>query len=295
MRRLWILTGLLLLGSALWPRAVEAQVVYGEVTDGPSGVPIAGVRLQLRDLEGRVVASADSDDEGRFELQAPAGGLYSLHAERIGYSSFRSDAVSIADGGSIEVLVRLGVEAIPLAPFVVLADSQIRRGRAAEFERRRNDPTVGGHFLDSSDIRSRPTATPTQLLRALPSVDLYRVQTVDNPMGPDRSLIYLPGSRGGSLRSGMCLAQVFVNGIAMRQTQDGHFTVDDMLQGAPLLGVELYTRAAAAPVEFRGTGECGVVLYWTEEPAASSGSWNIGRIAVGVGAIVGVLIAGFVG
>jgi hypothetical protein len=189
----------------------------------------------------------------------------------------------------------MGVDAIPLSPFVVVADSQIRRGRVADFERRRDDPSLGGDFLDADDIRSRPMATPTQLLRAVPSVELYQVRTVDNPRGLDRSLIYLPGSRGGSLIRGKCLAQVFVNGISTRQSQDGHYTVDDVLDGVPIAGVEVYSRASAAPPGFQGTGECGVVLYWTEEPASSSAGWGIKRIAVGVSAIVGVLLLGFLG
>ena len=155
------------------------------------------------------------------------------------------------------------------------------------------DPSLGGHFLDAEDIAGRPIATPTGLVAAMPMVTRYQIQTMDNPFGLDRSLIYLPGGRGGSVRPGSCLAQVFVNGVPVRQTEDGTVSVDDVLAGVPLAGVEVYPRAAAAPVEFRGTGECGVVLFWTEEPAPSVGSWSVRRIAIGVGAILGILVFGF--
>lgn len=271
----------------------SAQTVHGEVTDAETGNPIEGVRLRLLDLSGEVVAATDSEDDGSFQLRARDGGLYSVAAQRLGYTSYRSDAVSVEDAGDIEVRVRMGVDAIPLSPFVVLADSQIRRGRVADFERRRDDPSLGGHFLDAEDVRARPTATPTQLLRALPSVELYQIQTEDNRRGLDRSLIYLPGSRGLSLIRGKCLAQVFINGIAARQSQDGHNSIDDVLDGVPIVGVEVYSRAAAAPPGFQGTGECGVVMYWTEEPTGSTRGWGIKRIVVGVGAIAGVLLFGF--
>jgi hypothetical protein len=117
--------------------------------------------------------------------------------------------------------------------------------------------------------------------------------TQDNPTGMDRSLIYLPGSGAISLFGGMCLAQVYINGVPARQTQDGNFTIDDYLDGVPIAGIELYPRASAAPFQYRGTGECGVVLFWIEEPAASSDGWGLKRIAAGVGMIVGMLIVGF--
>lgn len=271
---------------------LDAQAVSGRVSDASTRAALEGVRLELLDAEGEIVAVAESDAAGRFELRTRAAGLYSVSAGRIGYASFRSDLLEVSAGDPVVVEVRLGVDAIPLSPFVVLADSRLSGGRIAEFERRRNDPVLGGHFLSATEIRARPSATPTQLLRALPSVDLLQIVTQDNRTGLDRSLIYLPGSSPSSMRSGMCLAQVYVDGVQVRQSQSGSFSVDDYLDGAPIAGIELYSRASAAPLQYRGTGECGVVLYWTEEPAASTRGWGFKRIAVGVGMIAGVLLLG---
>lgn len=287
---------LLLVGATLAAAGgASAQVVRGRVVDALTGDPVPGATLALVDIAGDIVRATDSDASGHFQLRAPAAGFFSVQADGLGYASFRSDPVSLVDDGVVDVRLRLGVEAIPLAPFVVLADSQIGGGRAADFDRRRRDPSLSGYFVGAEEIERRPMATPSQLLRAVPGVDLYPVQTGDNPFGLDRGLIYLPGARGGSLRPGACLAQLFVNGIAMRQTEDGLVSVDDVLEGAKIVGVEVYTRAFAAPLEFRGTGECGVVLYWTEEPGASSGSWSAKRVAVGFGAIVAVLLLGIAG
>jgi hypothetical protein len=273
--------------------AATAQVVQGRVVDAETGVPIQDVRLTLVDSMGALVAYSGSDVRGAFELRPRQPGSYSVLAERLGYAAFRSDPVDVARGSEIVVAVRMGVDAIPLEPFVVFASSEMRLGRIAEFERRRDDPTLGGHFLDADDVRARPMASPTQLLRTLPSVDLTPIITEDNRLGSfDRSLIYLPGSRGGSLRAGMCLAQVYVDGVQVQQSQSGAFSIDDYLAGAPIGGVELYTRASAAPPQYRGTGECGVVLYWTEEPAASQRGWGMKRIAAGFGLIAGLVLFG---
>ena len=282
----------LVLLATTWTTAA-AQIVQGRVVDAQTGGPIEGVRLTLVDSAGALVAYVGSDVRGAFELQAREPGSYAVSAERIGYTSFRSDPVEVPAGGEVVVAVRLGVDAIPLAPFTVFARSELRMGRTADFERRRDDPSVSGYFLDAEDVRARPMSTPTQLLRALPSVDLLPVVTQDNPAGGmDRNLIYLPGSSPGSMRSGMCLAQVFIDGTHVPQSQDGAFTIDDYLDGAPLAGVELYTRSAAAPIQYRGASDCGVVLYWTEEPAASSRGWGIKRIAAGFGLIAGVVLFG---
>lgn len=269
------------------------QVVQGRVVDAETGVPIEEVRLTLVDSTGALAAYAGSDVRGDFELRPRTPGRYSVSAERLGYAAFRSEPVDVVTGGEVVVAVRMGVDAIPLEPFVVFATNEMRLGRIAEFEGRRDDPSIGGHFLDADDVRARPMATPTQLLRAMPSVDLSPVMTQDNPLGSlDRNLIYLPGSRGGSLRQGMCLAQVYVDGIQVRQSQSGNFTIDDYLDGAPIAGVELYTRASAAPLQYRGTGECGVVMYWTEEPTSSQHGWGLKRIAAGFGLIAGLVLFG---
>ena len=284
-----------LVGALALTDGLAAQVVYGIVSDASTGEPVQDARLFLLGESGERVASAESGEEGDFELRVRVGGRYSVQVERLGYLPFESETVEVLDGAQVEVQLRLGVDAIPLSPFVVLAEAGGGLGRQADFERRRNDPVLGGHFLGAEEIRARPNATPTQLTRALPAVRLYQVQTVDNPSGMDRSLIYLPGSRGGSLLEGQCLAQVFVNGVPFRQTQDGRTTVDDILAGATISGIEVYSRAAAAPVGYIGTGECGVVMYWTEEPVSTSGDWNPVRVIVGVGVILGVLIVGLVG
>ena len=269
-----------------------AQSVSGRVSDASTRGPIEGARLELLDPNGEIVAVALSDAAGRFLLRSRRPGSYSVTAERLGYASYQSDPVEVGEGDPVVVEVRLGVDAIPLSPFVVLADSRLSGGRIAEFERRRNDPVLGGHFLSATQIRARPAATPTQLLRALPSVNLLQIVTQDNRTGMDRSLIYLPGSSRTSMRPGMCLAQVYVDGVQVRQSQSGSFSVDDYLDGVPIAGIELYSRASAAPLQYRGTGECGVVLYWTEEPAASTRGWGVKRIAIGVGMIAGVLLLG---
>jgi carboxypeptidase family protein len=274
---------------------LAAQIVQGQVLDASTAEPVEGAQVTIVHLGGNGSRTTLSDRIGRFELALPGGGRFSLEVDRLGYESYLTDPFRVEGGQTVKVVLQLGVGAIPLAPFLVLADDRAEMGRTADFERRRDDPTLGGHFLDAGDIQARPMATPSQLLVALPAVTVYQIQTMNNAFGLDRSLVYLPGGRGGSVRPGLCLAQMFVNGVPFRQSEDGRVSVDDLLDGAPIVGVELYTRASAAPIGYQGTGECGVVLYWTEEPTASSGSWSLKRIGVGIGLIAGLVVAAIVG
>lgn len=285
----------LMAGVMLTLGAVEAraQILTGLVLDAASGEPIPGVRLRLFALDSTLVTAADTDDAGAFELRAREGGIYSVSAERLGYMPYHSDLMTLYDRGRLNVRVQMGVEAIPLTPFVVVADP-VPAGRVGDFQGRRDDPSLGGFFVGRAEIERRPTAMPSQLLQTLPTVELLEVQLEGIPRSLDRSLIYLPGTRGGSLLAGKCLAQVFINGVPFRQSQNGSATVDDVLLGARIVGVELYPRASSAPPGFQGSGECGVVLYWTEEPGANSDNpWGFKRIFVGAGFILGVLIYGF--
>ena len=264
------------------------------VQDVESGLPVESARVLLVDLSGRGTVVAESGVDGRFVLTASRGGRFTLEVERIGYRSWVSDPLELDGGESIELVVRVGVDAIPLDPIVVVAREGLSRGRLADFERRRQDPTIGGHFLGPEEIARRPVATPSQLLRAVPTVTLAQIQLTPGSMGLDRSLVYLPGSRGSGTLPGSCLAELFVNGVPVRQDPDGRVSVDDVLQGNPIVGVEVYSRASAAPLQYRGSGACGVVLYWTAEPeiesgAVRSGGLGLGRIAVGVG-LIGALI-----
>lgn len=291
------MTTLALAGAVgITPSAVLAQTVRGQAVDALGDQPVIGARIVLLAADSSIVDETDSDSNGRFQLVAQSGGTYTIQASALGYASYRSVPFGLAAGTTVDVVVRMGVDAIPLEPFSVVASGRTMGVREMEFERRRNDPSIGGHFLDREEIARRPTATATQLLTQLPGPELFRISTPEHGMGLQRSLIYLPGSRGSTIRSGYCLAQVYVNGARVRQSEDrsAFVSVDDMLEGAPIIAVEVYSRAFQAPIEYQGSGECGVVLYWTEEPSSSSTrGWGMGRLAIGVGALVGLLLFGF--
>lgn len=277
--------------AALASTAVEvtAQTVRGAVLDASTSRPVPGARVLLVDLSGRGTLQATSGSDGGFSLSASRGGRFTLEVEALGYLSWVSEPLTLGGGESVDLIVRVGVDAIPLQPIEVVAEEAMRRGRIVDFERRRDDPSLGGHYLGAEEIASRPMATPTQLLRAMPSVTLGQIQLTPGAMGLDRSLVYLPG-RGIAAPPGLCLAQLFVNGVPVRQDPSGRLSVDDVLDGSPIVGIEVYPRASSAPLQYRTSELCGVVLYWTAEPEPEDNAgWGLGRMGLGIG-LVGALI-----
>jgi hypothetical protein len=270
------------------PASLLAQAVGVTVLDAVTGSPVEGATVMLTDGTGATAGSGSTDDLGRVEFDAGVARTVMITVSALGYQRFASDPIEPDGEGSLELLVRLGVDALPLEPLTVVTQGSAASTRAAGFERRRTDPTLGGAYLTGEDIRARPMATPTQLVRALPSVSVQQIVTPSNPLGTfDRSLIWFPMSRGGGSNLGYCLADVFIDGVRVRQSLDA--SPDDLLVGVPLYGVEVYPRALSAPLEYRGTNECGVVLYWTDEPEVTDGGWTWKRLAIG-GGLVGMLV-----
>jgi hypothetical protein len=273
--------------AAFTPVAARAQSVRVAVEDAETGAPVVGATVTLL-AGGRAVTAAETGADGRADLTAEEAGAFSLAVRALGYRDFTSDELAVSDRSYVEVRVVLGIDALPLEPVTVVATGALLSPHMAGFERRRADPSLGGSFLTRKDIERRPIAVPTELLQSMPSVDIAPIMTADAPIVSGRNLVWFPNDRGtASGRRGACLAELYVDGVRTRQSAAA--SADDLLAGAEIAGVEVYPRASNAPLEYQGTGTCGVVLFWTEEPEGSSGIWSWKRMAVG-GGLLAVLV-----
>lgn len=272
----------ILLGGSVAP--ASAQVVQGVVLAADSGEPVSGARLLLRDPDGVIRAGMISSDRGRFELRADLAGMLQLEVSHIGYADWRTASFALASGQTLDVEVKLGLEAIPLEPIVVVARRSEGVSRTAQFLQRMNDPArVGGYFISEEAIEARPAALPSTLVVGTPGMSL---RLASSAAGLERNVIMAGG----------CEAQAFVDGIRVQQGQGA--SVDDVVTAEQLAGVEMYPRALGAPPQYVDTHNprCGVVLYWTREAEMPEGSaWGRGRIAVGLGIVAGLITWGFVG
>jgi len=103
---------LIVAGLFCVPAYLPAQIVQGQVVDSISEMPVARGFVVLLDSIGNEVARSIAGGDGTFTLRAPTGGLYRLRSERIGFRAFLSDSLSLQDGETVDLSLR--VEALPI-------------------------------------------------------------------------------------------------------------------------------------------------------------------------------------
>lgn len=141
---------LLAIASCLASAApAEAQIVEGTVLDAGSGEPVATARVTLvAEGDDDRVATALSDGEGRFVLQADAGGLHRLEADRLGYGLQRTDPFEVEADGITEHDFPLATEAVEVEGIVVegYAGGLLHQDdMAGVYARRARSPEVGSN------------------------------------------------------------------------------------------------------------------------------------------------------
>ncbi len=202
--------------------------VTGQVLDALQR-PIAGARVHLEDIEGKIVAQGVSDNNGRFALRDVPPGTYSLVAERTNFQT-----------GTAVVNVRSGAETP--SNLSLASTSQLNLNLAAQqLDQARNglSPSLGAdvfHF-DQQTIQQLPQGSNTPLSQVL---------------------LQAPGVAQDSVASGSfhirgehANAQYRLNGILLPEGIGG-FTqlIDPRVIGS----MELITGALPAQYGFRTAG-----------------------------------------
>jgi len=214
-------------------------VLVGRVVEDASARPVAGAEVRVADALGRTVARAVTGEDGRFSTVLRAGGAYRLTAYRVGYAPSQPARVSVADGDTAAVVLRL--EVAPVALDEVRAG--VRRRTAL------HEPTVAGALARRLHF---PRAGSRRVL--LPADAEFRGATRVSDV-----LRWLPGTAG-------CMI-VFLDGRVQSSPMaavrlDGF--ADDVL------AIEWYRRWQDAPLglrdhppEVREPFRCSVVALWT--------------------------------
>jgi hypothetical protein len=96
-----------------------AQTVRGTMVEEETGRPIAGAFVILEDSTGQALSSTLTGTAGSWLLRAPTAGTYRLRADRIGYASFLSDNLVLAEGESATYRLAVAVAPIGLAELAV--------------------------------------------------------------------------------------------------------------------------------------------------------------------------------
>jgi hypothetical protein len=257
-----------------------AQHIRGRLLDVNTGTPIPVGFLSLLREDSTVVATAISDANGLWQLNAPRPGAYLVAAERIGYRRWVSGPVTISARDQLESVFHLQPAPLALDTMFVEAEA-VRRYLQYNgfFERQRGS---FGHFVTPADVEKRQASRVTDLLTAIPGVQ--RVAVAEGSAGPMQIQL-----RGSSLsQGGMCRPRIFVDGLiytrgdarpvrdregnaterAVDQAErmDQALSLDDIGHPSTVAAIEVYRSAAQVPVQFGGSSVetlCGVIVVWT--------------------------------
>jgi hypothetical protein len=266
-------------GAALlcaWP--VQAQTVRGIIVEDSTRTPIHGATVELVAANLAKVAATLTDTAGAFVLRANAPGKYTLQLAHPSYASNGSDTISLASGEVLMVQLRMGRQAIKLAPVVVTSRGNARVGGFYDRMQRGGF----GHYITRTEIEKRPGANrASDLLQGVPGVELIPVRR-----GRGASMANIISMRGGGRR---CPPAIFINGAPVRQMADTG--IDDFVAPNMLEAIEVYRSSAGTPSQFTIPNTCGAVVFWTRtgaEEDAEKFSWK--RIALAGGVIAFIVL-----
>ena len=226
---------------------IRGQVIRGTVVDEGSGAAVEGATVALvGPVEG---VRAVTDSAGRFVVLGGGLGEYALRVERIGYRGITTPGLLLDRSDTLDVSVRIDIEAIPLAPLTITArggpakvDARLKRW--GYYDRRAEYVTLStgtAHFLDAEDIRKRSPSRVTDVLRTLHGVR------------PARS-----GWNTAIRTTRGCGMAVYIDGTKMRSG-----AIDEWVPVSSVAAIEVYPQPPY-PLQYAPSPhECGTVVIWT--------------------------------
>lgn len=226
------------------PNALGGQVVRGRLLDNVTADPVIHGTVSLLDSQRRGVATTLSDSLGRFELEAPRPGRYTIQAMSLGYRSGFPTTVDLEEEG--EVWADIYLDPQPVEVDSILVEVEGRRvlpELAAEGFYRRLDQGFGS-FLTPERIKRIPAISVGDLLRHAPFV-----YSNWNLAG---STVYV--SRGGR----RCVPSIYVDGMRISSAPDHWVNAEDVV------AVEVYRGPSQIPLQWASFETCGLILIWTD-------------------------------
>ncbi len=261
----WFRVWIPLLLFAFNPASMDGQVVRGRLIDDQSGdpVPSANIRL-LRGTQGsNVMASFMTDEDGTFLLESKTPGRVRLRADRIGYREVTSPPFDLVGTDTLDVELRMAVEAVPLAPLTVVSKrAPLLLGERYEMggflERKERYGSEGlsyGVFLEKEDWAHRSPGAISDILREVAGLRI---------MGREiRMRITGFEPRG-------CLPEFYLDGHHIRLRREVVMGVvfqdriEDFIPVSGIGAIEVYN-GISKPAQFMdmGDGPCGAIAIWT--------------------------------
>jgi hypothetical protein len=214
-----------------------------------SGRPLHGAQLHIWGSD----ATASTDDDGRFALNALPAGTQTLEARYIGYAP-RRVPVDLSSDHTTSIVVTLDKIADVLSEVKVYGEPSALSKKLEGFRQRMR--AGWGRFFTRADIQKRGPIRFTDMLVGMPGISVQPVGAFGYRLAPS-----LPHSR--------CSVSVYVDGHPVPRWIKGD--MDDLNSYVWMdwvVGIEIYPHGIGAPAEYGGGwSSCPKVLIWTSPDA----------------------------
>ncbi|MEZ4826501.1 MAG: TonB-dependent receptor [Bacteroidia bacterium] len=203
---------------SVWAVQPENGSIYGIITDGQSGQPLAYAAAGIRSLN----IGTTSDAQGRFRLIQIPPGNYDVEFRYLGYKT-DTIQVTVNSGEEVQLEVVLSPEGVTLQTVELTAQ---REGQAAAINQQINANTIV-NVVSKEKLQELPDQNAAEAVGRLAGVSLYR----DGGEGQQVTV------RGISPR----FNNITINGERLPSTDPESRSVDlSMISPDMLAGIELY-------------------------------------------------------
>ena len=218
--------------------------------------------------------SAIADESGRVTVKVPSRDTMVVWVRRIGYRPFEG-RVTCGGVGS-ECLVTMSRLASLMDTVRVVASQSTPLSRTGFYDRveRVRKGAFTAEFITPEELDARDVSQVSRILEGRRFIRLEKVGTLARRMAVlGRAgcpmTILVDGQRmtkmvedeiGGTVPTS-------INSFGSKQVRPGEgLTIDEVVEGRSVMGIEIYPSTANAPAELipiGGRGSCGFVAVWT--------------------------------
>jgi hypothetical protein len=233
----------------------SAQTIRGRIVDAETGEPVTLAYVELLEADRDPVTAGVAGVDGAFSVRAPSSGSFLLYVRRDGYETLTDGLFELGPGSIAEVRVGLTPEPIELDALTVEAERDITRLEASGFYDR--VLTAPGYFLSREDIERVGSSRTADVFQRIPRVEVDATRPLTGPDVMQYPAILM------RMGADFCSPTLYVDRHVVANGVSGPVRPDDYVSTSEIEAIEVYARAAQAPVDFDPINDCGVVLIWT--------------------------------
>jgi hypothetical protein len=254
-----------LVGSFLFlARLASAQAVSGTVVDASSARPLSGAAITVL-TSSTTVGTARTNDSGRFEIKLPAVGSYTVRVTRLGHTA-TTTSVRVEAAGH-DAVYRLAALPTTLDPVTARAGAPTTFGPVTPGRDlyRANTLLNLGQTASGLEIQQSRLTVTEFLGQLIPGLKLVKSLPPPAP-GSDHpnSPATIPGRNGfvvATSEQPCIFARIDRWGLAGLLDQYDVATLDDIVDAADVMGVEVYSKFSEVPTTYRADA-VGKQMVW---------------------------------